>query len=29
VTTTLAPRSPAQRAIARPSPLEAPVTMRT
>src|SRR6266511_80734 len=29
VTTTLAPRSPAPRAIARPSPLEAPVTTTT
>src|SRR5439155_27200365 len=29
VTTTFAPRSPAPRAIARPSPLEAPVTRTT
>src|ERR671939_1258417 len=29
VTTTLAPRSPARRAIARPRPLEAPVTTTT
>src|SRR5918912_4615903 len=29
VTTTLAPRSPASRAIARPRPLEAPVTTTT